>query len=152
MNKLLLFVVITVVLLNLGFLDHVLADIPNVENVIPWLNGSDTMLNVTVYHDQETSFHLIDKVTVNINGDVRVFNLGVQPLDPVTSTFNVTLNLGSVADSPQVTVHANCNQHGPSPLYSLTIPELPTPALLLIVILAMSLLVFLQKRALNNQK
>ncbi len=95
---------------------RVSADTAQVRNVIVWDDGVTTKLNVTVYHSGEVPGHFVDLLTVTLTGGSNLFQnftqTGPHTLDPGTSTFNVTLDIGPVSDTPLATVQAHCNLHG----------------------------------------
>jgi hypothetical protein len=138
------FVLIVSSLVGPGF-----ADVPQVRSVIVWKDGVNTVLNVTVYHNQEIASHRVDSLTVTIDGSPQVFPQSEpHALDPLTSTFNVTLNVGSVTDSPSATVVAHCNLHGSSSEnWTGTLPEFPLAALTLLLFAAASLVVALLRKS-----
>ncbi|MGA9387208.1 MAG: hypothetical protein WBV70_00080 [Candidatus Bathyarchaeia archaeon] len=123
-----------------------------------WKDGVNTMLNVTVYHNQEIASHRVDSLTVTFatgGYPSQTFpQNGPHTLDPITSTFNVTLNIGSVTDSPVATVQAHCNIHGNSSQnWTGTVPEFPLTILTMLPLALSSLLVVLLRRSqmVNNK-
>jgi hypothetical protein len=127
------------VLLIVSFATPVSAIVPQVTNVVVWNSGGDTILNVTVYHDPETSSHYVDEIEVDVNGAVQSFQVAVQP----TTTFTIPCNLGPIEGTPSATVRAHCTLHGWSSWYGpLEIPEFSLLVLLLTLTLVTSLAVF----------
>ena len=130
----------------------VLADTPAVINVIPWKSGSDTMLNVTVYHDvsAEIPGHYVDNIEVNVEGNIQNFPQGGPHAyyDTVKHYFNVTVGpITGITGTPTATVRAHCNIH----LWSQSnwtgqIPEFSMPILLLALILATSVTFFASRK------
>jgi hypothetical protein len=67
------------------------AMIPEVQDMIVWDSSGVMILNVTVYHDPVTTSHHVDKIEVELNGDVSSF-----PVDQPSSTFTTIINLGQI--------------------------------------------------------
>lgn len=138
MNKAVMIVIFaSLVLAGLSSVRSVLADVPQVQNVVVYQDGPDTKLNVTVYHFEETPSDYVDllKVIV-ITGTPNVSQTfpqsGPHTLDPVTHTFNVTLDIGPIGDEPLSQVQAHCISHGWSTQnWTGTVPEYSFPFLLL---------------------
>jgi len=86
----------------------VLADVPSIENVEPWISGTDTILNMTIRHASPTGSHYVDRIEVDVNGSVQFTTLFPQ----ATVTFIVPYNIGEVTDTPLVSVRAHCTFHG----------------------------------------
>jgi hypothetical protein len=128
------------------------ADVPQVRNVTVWRDGVNTMLNVTVYHNQEIASHRVDSFTVTFaaggNPSQTFPQNDPHTLDSTTSTFNVTLNIGSVTDSPVATVQAHCNLHGNSSQnWTATVAEFPLTILTTLPLALASLLVVLLRKS-----
>ena len=149
---LLFFVLASSILLSLSVAKPVLADTPAVINVIPWKSGSDTMLNVTVYHDAsfgptaEVPSHYVDNIKVNVEGNIQNFPQGGPHTyyDTGNHYFNVTVGpITGITGTPTATVSAHCNLHGDSTSnWTGPIPEFSMPILLLALILATSVAFF----------
>jgi desulfoferrodoxin (superoxide reductase-like protein) len=115
------------------------AVVPEVRSVVPWNNGSNVILNVTVYHTPEISVHHVDAIEVTMGANTTDLGIGVQNLSP-DDTFTVSYNLGPVSGTPTITVRAHCNVHGWSTVnWSGVIPEFQVPVLLLALVLAGSI-------------
>lgn len=89
------------------FLTPVYADVPIILNVEPWINGTDTVLNITVRHLGPTSSHYINTVEVEIDGVINNLNLNPQ----TTDTFTVQYNMGELNSELSVRVRAHCVVH-----------------------------------------
>lgn len=152
MNKLLTVLIITtVVLVTLNLARSVLADTPEVRSVVAWNDGGDTKLNVTIYHNGEVPGHYVDSITVGITtGTPNVSQTfpqsGPHVLDQSTLTFNVTLNIGPLLDTPLATVRAHCIIHGWSADWTGTIPEYGLPSMLLTLAGASAAILILKRK------
>jgi hypothetical protein len=140
LNKLLaVMIVAAVVLVSLNLARPALADTPQVKSVIAWNDGADTKLNITIYHNGEVLGHYVDDITVVVTtGTPNVSQTfpqsGPHTLDQSTLTFNVTVNIGPMSDTPMAQVKAHCNIHGWSDdqhSWTGSIPEYGSPILLL---------------------
>jgi desulfoferrodoxin (superoxide reductase-like protein) len=100
-------------LLSLGFVGSVFANIPNVTRVVVWPSGGDAILNVTVNHSPETPSHHVDLIEVDVAGDIKEFAVDVQPFQ----TFTIACNIGLVEGTRSVTVRARCTVDGYGPWY-----------------------------------
>ena len=106
LNKLLAIMIITtVVLLNLNLAKPALANTPQVRSVIAWNDGADTKLNITIYHNEEEPSHYVDSINVTVTtGTPNVSQTfpqsGPHILDQSTLTFNVTVIVGPLFDTP----------------------------------------------------
>lgn len=153
MNKLSAFVLFAALVLASSTLSKPgFADVPQVRNVTVWKDGDNTMLNVTVYHNQEIASHRIDSLTVTITAGGNPFQTfpmnDPHTLDQITSTFNVTLNIGPVTDEPLATVQAHCNLHGDSSQnWTGTVPEFPAAILTLLLLATASLAAVLIRKS-----
>ena len=154
MNKLLtIAMILTMVLVAFSLARPVLADVPQVKSVVAWNDGGDTKLNVTIYHNGEVSDHYVDRINVTVtSGTPNVSQTfpqsGPHILDQSTHTFNVTLNLGPLSDTPLATVQAHCNVDGwtADPQWTGSIPEYGLPLLLLTLAGATSALLMIKRR------
>jgi hypothetical protein len=154
LNKLSIFVLFAVLIFasSSALSKPCFADVPQVRNVTVWKDGANTMLNVTVYHNQEIPSHRVDSLTVTFatggNPPQTFPQNDPHALDPITSTFNVTLNIGSATDSPVATVQAHCNIHGNSSQnWTRTVPEFPLTILTTLPLALSSLLVVLLRKS-----
>lgn len=129
----------------------VFADVPAIRNVVVYTDGADTKLNVTVYHFEEVPGDYVDLLTVVVttgtpNVSQSFPQSGPHVLDPVTHTFNVTLDIGPINDGPLCQVKAHCIAHGwSSENWTGTLPEYSFP--LLLAFSMMSLSVFLRRKS-----
>ena len=140
MNKAVMIVIFaSLFLAGLSSVRSVLADVPQVLNVVAYQDGPDTKLNVTVYHFEEILGDYVDLLKVVVTtGTPNVSQTfpqsGPHTLDPVTHTFNVTLDIGPIGDEPLAQVQAHCISHGWSTQegsWTGTVPEYSFPLLLL---------------------
>ena len=137
-------------------INPVLADVPSVLSIEPWTSGTDTMwarahdtiLNITVSHASPTSSHYVDKVEVDIDGNVHDVNLTPQS----TVTFVVQYNMGEVTDTPTVQARAFYTVHGWSGWSeAVVVPEF-TFIHLLLILSVMSIAVLLLRSMVYSQK
>jgi hypothetical protein len=91
-----------------GLMKTAFADVPRVDNVIVWSSGGDTILNVTVTHNDRSAIHYVDQIEVGYGLITKYFNFTSQ----ASTSFTVVCNLGPVEDAPTATVKAHCNTHG----------------------------------------
>jgi hypothetical protein len=153
LNKLFAIMIIAaVVLVSLNLARPALADIPQVRSVVPWNDGADTKLNLTIYHNGEVPGHYVDSITVIVTtGTPNVSQTfpqsGPHILDQSTLTFNVTLNFGPLSDTPLAQVRAHCNVHLWSDPWTGSIPEYEVPILLLALTGATSLFVVVKRKS-----
>jgi hypothetical protein len=138
MNKAVMIVIFACLFLaGLSAIRSVLADVPQIRNVVVYQDGSDTKLNVTVYHFEEILGDYVDLLKVVVTtGTPNVSQTfpqsGPHTLDPMTHTFNVTLDIGQINDAPLAQVQAHCVSHGWSTEnWTGTVPEYSFPLLLL---------------------
>jgi len=129
-------IITTIVLVSLSLARPAFADWPEVRSVVAWNDGADTKLNITIYHIEEVPSHYVDNITVTVTtGTPNVFQTfpqsGPHTLDPTTFTFNVTVDIGPLVDTPLAQVIAYCNIYGPSEPWVGSIPEYGVPILLL---------------------
>jgi len=132
-------ILIISVFLCVSFVTPVFAIVPQVTDVVVWNSGGDTILNVTVFHDPETSLHHVDMIEVDVSGNIQSFPVEVQP----TTTFTIPCNLGPIEGTPSARVRAHCTVDGWNSWSELLqIPEFSLPVLLLTLILIASLAFF----------
>jgi hypothetical protein len=129
-----------------------IADTPQVISAVAWNDGGDTKLNLTIHHDGELPGHYVDNITVVIvTGTPNVSQTfpqsGPHVLDQSTLTFNVTVDIGPLSDTPLAQVKAHCNIDGWSDPWNGTIPEYESPLLLLILAGATSACLFVKGRS-----
>ena len=129
-------IIAAVVLVSLNLAKPVLADTPQVRSVIPWNDGGDTKLNLTIYHNQEAAGHYVDSIKVTVTtGTSNVSQTFPQSdphtLDLTTHTFNVTVDIGPLFDTPLAQVQAHCNLDGWGNAWTGSVPEYQMPILLL---------------------
>jgi hypothetical protein len=129
------------------------ADIPRVENVVVYESGGSTFLNITVYHNTETSSHYVNIIEVAFGTNTTDWNIDPMALS-LASTFNVTYDVGPVAGNPTATVRANCIQHGwSSQDWSGPIPEFQTTVLLSsLLIMLIAAIIFRSDRLIHAKQ
>ena len=145
-------IIATFVLVGLFFVKPALADTPQVRSVVAWNDGGDTKLNLTIYHNGEVPGDYVDSITVVVTtGTPNVSQTfpqsGPHTLDQSTLTFNVTVNLGPLSDTPMAQVKAHCDMHGWSDPWTGTIPEYESPLLLLILTEATSAFLVVKRKS-----
>lgn len=101
-------IVIMFVLMPFALPAPVNADVPTLIDIEPWINGTETILNITVRHSAPTSSHYIDIIQVDIEGAVNDVNLNSQSINP----FTIQYNMGELISEPSVRIRAHCNLHG----------------------------------------
>jgi hypothetical protein len=130
----------------LGSVRSVFADVPEIRNVVVYQDGADIKLNVTVYHFEEVSDDYVDLLQVIVTTGTPHVNQtfpqsGPHVLDPVTHTFNVTLDIGPINGSPLCQVEAHCITHGWSTInWTGTVPEYSFPLLLAVSMISLIVL------------
>jgi hypothetical protein len=145
-------IIATVILVSLNSAKPALADTPQVRSVVAWNDGGDTKLNLTIYHNGEVPGDYVDSITVVVTtGTPNVSQTfpqsGPHTLDQSTLTFNVTVNLGPLSDTPMAQVKAHCDMHGWSDPWTGTIPEYESPLLLLILTEATSAFLVVKRKS-----
>ncbi len=132
-------------LLSAGLIAPASAIVPEVRKLVVWSSGSDTVLNVTVYHTPaEDSFHYVYMIQVDISGDVRNFPISV----PSTTEFTIPCNLGPIEGTPLATVRAICTFDGSSAWTApIQVPEFSLLSLLLTLFLASTIAAFTPRKA-----
>ncbi len=137
-------------LLSTGLIMPASAIVPEVRDLVVWSTGSDTVLNVTVFHTPAgDSFHYVYMIQVDISGDVRNFPISVQSTIEFTIPCNpIPCNLGPIDGTPLATVRAICTVDGPSAFTApIQVPELSLLSLLLTLVLASTIAAFTVHRA-----
>ena len=146
MNKLSVLLLVIVTMLAYHPITQVLADIPEIRSVNVYNVNGNTILNITVYHNQEATFHLVDTIRVSFGTNTTDLSIGVQSLAP-DSTFRITYNAGPITGTPIATVQARCNLHSWSTVnWSGQIPEYTLLLLLITLTLITALTTFLARK------
>ena len=102
------------------FVSIVQGIVADVQEVVFWDNGEDTMLNVTFYHTPVTTFHYVDEIEVDIDGAVTSY-----PVSQSSATFTAQISLGQISGNPPARTRVHCTIDGWSSWSSQqTIPEL----------------------------
>jgi len=151
LNKLLLISILTSsIFLSLNPAKPALAGQPSVLNVIPWSNGGNTMLNVTVYHSPgEVGSHFVNNITVSVDGNVQYFSQsGPHTFYDSSNHFNVTVGpVTGVTGTPTAIVGAICSFNGPSEVnWTGQIPEFTLPLLLMAFVPCTFIAVFVMRK------
>jgi hypothetical protein len=130
------------------FIRSVFSHPTEVRNVVSEdVNGS-VHLNITVWHDVETSLHYVDNVEVTFGTNTTSLMIGPQPLKP-DGTFTFDYDLGQISDTPIINVRARCTISGYSGAVPWTgqIPEFSSIIILpLFMIAALFMVVLFKKR------
>jgi hypothetical protein len=155
LKKLLTLVAAILVLVFLFSARDAFADVPRIMNVAVWNDGGNIKLNVTVYHNGETSGHYVDMLNVTLTSGGSLLQSfpqsGPHTLDPSTLTFNVTLDIGQVSDAPLGVVTAHCNLHGwSSQNWTGVVPEYPEQMLIVLFAVVMSVALPAHRIKLSN--
>jgi hypothetical protein len=118
------------------------AIVPQVQNVIVWNSGGDTILNITVYHTPVTVLHHVDKIEVDVDGGITSF-----PVDQPSTTFVFQANLGQITGTPSTRARAHCTVDGWSPWSEpLQIPEFPLWTISVLVLIATLFAIVIKKK------
>ena len=113
-----------------GFIKPAFCHPGEVRDVVFMRFISSTHLNITVWHDIETSLHYVDTIEVTWGTNITSLAFEPKPLAP-DGTFTVDYNMGPVSGTPTITVRARCTITGYSGATSWTgtIPETtPSPS------------------------
>ena len=89
------------------FVSIVQGIVADVQEVVFWDNGEDTMLNVTFYHTPVTTFHYVDKIEVDIDGAVTSY-----PVSQSSATFTAQISLGQISGNPPARTRVHCTIDG----------------------------------------
>ena len=151
-KKIVLIMLFLATIMITGFqINPVLADVSTVENIEPWTSGTDTILNITIRHNNPTTSHYVNKVEVDIDGAVQNIDLPSTPLQSAP-TFVMQFNMGELTTTPTVKAKANCNLHGSSGWSNpVEVPEF-SPIHLLLVLVAVSTAVLLLRARISRRK
>ncbi|MFP3985106.1 MAG: hypothetical protein ACLFU9_03955 [Candidatus Bathyarchaeia archaeon] len=125
---------------------------PEVRDVVHTDVDGATHLNITVWHDVETSLHYVDTIEVTWGTNVTSLTLDPKPLAS-DGTFTVDYNMGPVSGTPTITVRARCIVTGYSGAVSWTgqISELPSVALLPLLIILSAVAIVLAKKKIHKK-
>jgi hypothetical protein len=83
------------------------AIIPQVQDVVVWNSGDDTILNITVHHTPVTQLHHANAIKVDVDGSITSFQV-----DQPSPTFIFQANLGQINGTPSVRARAHCTIDG----------------------------------------
>lgn len=126
-----------VLVLSSIFVSSVFSHPAEIRNVLPREVDGATYLNITVWHDVETSLHYVDIIEVTNGANITSLPIDPKPLE-VDGTFYVDYNMGPVSGTPTITVRARCTITGYSGAETWTgeIPEFPSFILLSVFIIS----------------
>jgi len=143
--KLLCFMIVIVSFFCCTFpVSPVKAIVPQVQNIIFWNNGGDTIMNVTIFHTPVTTIHYVNQVEVDIEGGITNY-----PIDQPSATFTTQINLGQITGNPLARVRAHCTFDGWSSWSNQqNIPEFPL-WIILPLFLVTSLIVTIYRKRMN---
>lgn len=109
---------------------------PQILSITPWISGTHTILNITVYHQAAPALgpsHYVSNISLDINGTLH--NLP-QSTPQTTETFVVQYDMGEVTTPVSVRAQAYCTVHLWGPLSdTVVVPEYSFPYVLLILML-----------------
>jgi hypothetical protein len=118
------------------------AIVPQVQDVIVWNNGGDTILNITVHHTPVTVLHHVDRIEVDVDGSITNY-----PVDQPSTTFIFQANLGQITGTPSARVRAHCTVDGWSIWFeTLQIPEFTSWIILPLFMTATFIVIFYRNR------
>ena len=105
----LLLILSTIIYFNIN---PVSAEIPAVDNILPWTSGSNTILNITVSHDFSGLGGLdwVERVVVEIDGVDHSVNTADASFQK--KVFTMQYNMGEVAGIPTVRALPYCSNSG----------------------------------------
>jgi len=127
----------------LGNLKIAAANVPNVLQIEDISQGSTGKIKLQIKHLSPSASHYIDIVEVDINGQVKKFDLQPQSADP----FTVELNLGQIEGRPNIKARAHCSVHEWSDWFGpVQIPEFAEVGMTIFLALAASFLLTRAKR------
>lgn len=132
-----------------SFCKAAFADPAHVLNVVPNSVDDRVILNITIRHSVNTTFHHVNFVEVVMEANRTSLPIASHPLAP-DGTFFVLYDLGQVSGTPTVTVNVSCSFTGWSGATTWTgpVPEFSLQALLITLTLTSSMMVlaYCQKR------
>lgn len=134
--KLIMMLILGVFVLSAIFVRPVLSHPTEIRDVEPRDVGGVTYLNITVWHDENSSVHYVDLIEVMNGANITSLPIDPQPLE-ADGTFAVDYILGPVSGTPVIIVRARCTITGYSEAVSWTgkIPEFSSAILLSVFIL-----------------
>jgi hypothetical protein len=122
------------------------AIVPQVQDIIVWNSGGETILNITIYHTPVTPFHHVDKIEVDVEGSITSYTV-----DQTSITFIFQTNLGQIAGTPSTRVRAHCTIDGWSSWSeTFQIPEFPSWIILPLLMIA-PLVILLHRNKLKKK-
>ena len=120
-------VIIVLFLITWAFADFikpVICHPAEVRDIVPIDMNGATHLNITVWHNVESSIHFVDIIEVNWGSNVTSLTFAPKPLTP-DGTFIVDYNMGLVPETATITVRARCTitSYSGATSWTGTIPE-----------------------------
>jgi len=111
----LLLVLSTIICFNIN---PVSAQQLNIDSVVPYTSGTDTILNITVTHIAPDAspgvfnpLNFVDTIEIDMDGDIQTLGdvqvVNVADASYGVTTFNIQYNMGEVTGTPTVYVRAN---------------------------------------------
>lgn len=136
MNKHVTMTGLAVFVLSVIFVRPVLAHPPEIRDVVPRDVGGVTYLNITVWHDVESTIHYVDLIEVTNGANITSLPIDPQPLE-ADGTFTIDYNMGPVSGTPIIIVRSRCTITGYAGAVSWTgkIPEFSSVIVLSVFIL-----------------
>jgi len=124
LNKLVMMLILGAFVLSAIFVRPVLSHPAEIRDVVPRDVGGVTYLNITVWHDANSSVHYVDIIEVTDGANTTSLPIDPQSLE-ADGTFAIDYNMGSVSGTPIIIVRARCTITGYSGAVSWTgkIPE-----------------------------
>ena len=110
-NRLVLMLTIIILGLCFCFIRPVFSHAAEVRDVVPLDVAGNTHLNITVWHDIESSLHYVDTIEVTYSSNTTSLTINPQPLEP-DGTFTIDYNMGPILGTPTLTVRAHCTITG----------------------------------------
>ncbi|UCG37146.1 MAG: hypothetical protein JSV64_02410 [Candidatus Bathyarchaeota archaeon] len=147
LKRLVLIILVTLVWASPNLVQPVFSHPAEVRDVVPRDVGGVTYLNITIWHDIESSLHYVDTLEVTWSDNVTTLAIDPRPLAP-DGTFTVDYIMGPVSGTPAITVRARCTVTGYSGALSWEgqIPEFASLAFLLLFMIGTLIAIFLFKK------
>jgi len=145
-NKRTVFILlISSISLCIFFIPSVRGIVPEVQEVIFSNDGSETILDVTIYHTPVTTSHHVNQIEVDIDGVITSY-----PVTQTATTFSVSVNLGEITGEPPARVRAFCIVDGWSSWTNQqNIPEFSSWIILSLSLVVILPLILLRRRLRN---
>ncbi|MFC1487113.1 hypothetical protein ACFLRN_05445 [Thermoproteota archaeon] len=132
----------------------------NIDSVVPYPSGTDTILNITITHIGPNAspgvfnpLNFVDSIDIDMDGDLQTFgdvqSVNVADASYGVTTFSIQYNMGEVTGTPTVYVRAN-NLQMNGEWFPYVIPEFPLIHLLPIL-MVVSIAVLLIKSKITTK-